>query len=232
MLDSSRHKYCGDSKLVKTIARILGHCFKINLRGNAIRLQQVWYDSSLLNRVRRGIGPAILTLKWKIDTKRRKPLRLHLGCGNQHIRGYVNIDWRKTTATDLVCDIKKLPYKDDSAELIETYHVIEHLPRHDLMKALKEWRRVLTPAGKLVIECPDFDEDVREYMEGNEERLDSIFGLQRFPGDSHLFGYNFQRLENLLRDVGFEDIQRREPQDYHSKSEPCLRVECIKGDKA
>ncbi|MFX1264155.1 MAG: methyltransferase domain-containing protein [Promethearchaeota archaeon] len=189
-------------------------------------------NSSLLNVIRRRIEPGIVRLKWKIGIKNKRPLRLHLGCGNQHIEGYMNIDFRKTKATNLVCDIAKLPYPDNSVELIETYHVVEHLPRHDLPKVLKEWHRVLTPAGKLIIECPDFDEDVKEYMRGKEKLLDSIFGLQRFPGDSHLFGYNFRRLEKLLKDANFEDIQRREPQDYHAKNEPCLRVECTKeGDK-
>jgi len=197
-----------------------------------MKLEQAWHNSSLLNTIRRTIEPEIVRLRCKIGIKNKRPLRLHLGCGTQHIEGYINIDFRKTKATNLVCDIVKLPYPDNSVELIENYHVIEHLPRHDLSKALKEWHRILTPAGKLIIECPDFDADVREYMRGNEKRLGSIFGLQRFRGDSHLFGYNFKRLEKLLKDANFEDIQRREPQDYHAENEPCLRVECIKkGDK-
>jgi hypothetical protein len=111
------------------------------------------------------------------------------------------------------------------------YHVIEHLPRHDSPKALKAWYGLLTHEGKLIIECPDFDDAVKDYIEGNEESIDNIFGLQRFPGDAHLFGYNFKRLEKLLEAVGFKDIQKREPQDPHIKDEPCLRVECVKGDK-
>jgi len=65
------------------------------------------------------------------------------------------------------------------------------------------------PGGKLVIECPDFDRDVKEYIEGNEKRLDSIFGLQRFPGDAHLFGYNFKRIKKVLEESGFKNIQKR-----------------------
>ena len=87
------------------------------------------------------------------------------------------------------------------------------------------------PGEKLIIECPDFDKSVKEYVEGNEKRIDNIFGLQRFLGDTHLFGYNFKRLKKLLEDVGFKDVQRREPRDYHTKDEPCLRVECVKGDE-
>lgn len=176
------------------------------------------------------VSPAIVRLKYKLGIKARSPLYLHLGCGENHFKGYINIDWRKTGATGLVCDIKKLPYPDDSVALIETYHVIEHLPRHALPVALKEWHRLLMRNGKLIIECPDFDEAVKEYIEGNEKRIDNIFGLQRFHGDVHLFGYNFKRLKQLLENFGFEDIQKKDPQDYHTKDEPCLRIECIKGN--
>ena len=84
------------------------------------------------------------------------------------------------------------------------------------------------PKGKLIIECPNFDEAVKEYIEGNEKRLDNIFGLQQFPGDTHLFGYNFKRLKELLEKAGFGEINNEEPQDRHNKSEPCMRVECVK----
>ncbi len=181
-----------------------------------------------MNAIRRKVNFAIVELKYKLKIEDRTLPRLHLGCGGQHFEGYINIDRRKTRATDLVCDIRTFPYPDSSVELIETYHVIEYLPRHDLAKALQEWYRVLSPNGRLIIECPDFDKTVKEYIRGNEERLNSIFGLQRFPGDTHLFGYNFERLKKNLEKVGFDNIQKKEPQDYHSKDEPFLRVECIK----
>jgi len=178
----------------------------------------------------RSVGPWIVRWKYRIGVKGKNPLKLHLGCGNRHIEGYVNIDWRKTAATDLVCDVRKLPYPDNSIRLIETYHVIEHFPRHDLPIVLKEWHRVLVPGGSLIIECPDFDGAVSEYLEGNEKRLDNIFGLQRFHGDVHLFGYNFERLVRSLEQAGFEQIEKGEPQDYHAKDEPCLRVSCVKAN--
>ena len=183
-----------------------------------------WYNSNFLNIIRRNINPAIIKLEYKLGFKGKNQLKLHLGCGNNHLEGYINIDWRKTKATDLVCDVRKLPYTDSSVEVIETYHLIEHLHRHDFPKALSEWYRILKRGGKLIIECPDFDKVVKEYLNGNEIRLDNIFGLQRFPGDAHLFGYNFKRLKQLLEEVGFKDIQKQKPQDYHAKDEPCLRV--------
>ena len=214
-------------KIILAIDNELG----TNLGGKARNFTTCWYNSNLLNIVRRNIDFAIIKFKYNLGIKNKSPLKLHLGCGGRHLEGYTNIDLRKTIATDVVCNIRKLPYPDNSVELIETYHVIEHLPRHDLPKALKEWFRVIAFGGMLIIECPDFDKAVKEYIEGNEERINNIFGLQRFPGDTHMFGYNFKRLKKLLEEAGFRDIQEREPQDYHIKDEPCLRIECVKSDK-
>ena len=219
------------NSFIKRIFIRIDDQFKTSLYKIASKVIESWYDANFLNAIRRNIYPAILRWKYKLEIKDKNPLKLHLGCGDRNFKSYINIDLRKTRATDLVCDIKKLPYPDNSAKLIESFHVIEHLPRYDLPKALKTWHRILMPGGKLVIECPDFDKDVKEYIEGNEKRLDSIFGLQRFLGDAHHFGYSFKRLGKLLKAVGFKDIQQREPQDSHTKDEPCFRVECVKGDE-
>ena len=216
--------------LSKKTTNIFGNFLGAALSGNIIRLKNTRYSSGILDRFRRKINPALIALGYKTGVYKNTRLKLHLGCGNKHFDGYVNIDHRNTSATDLVCDIRKLPYPAGSVDLIETYHVIEHLNRHDLPIALKEWHRVLAVGGKLIIECPDFDEAVKSYIEGNEKRIDNIFGLQRFPGDVHQFGYNFKRLKKALEEAGFKDIEEKKPLDYHTKDEPCLRAICVKGD--
>jgi len=212
--------------------RIIDNCLKTDLYGRATKLKDAWYASDFLNALRRKINPVLIALRYKIGLYKKTLLKLHLGCGNNQFNDYVNIDFRKTRATDLVCDIRRLPYPDSSVGLIETYHVIEHLNRHDLPIALKEWHRVLVVGGRLIIECPDFDEVVKEYIQGNEKRIDNIFGLQRFTGDVHQFGYNFKRLKKILEEAGFKHIEENKPQDYHIKDEPCLRVDCVKGDES
>ena len=142
----------------------------------------------------------------------------------------MNIDWRKTGATDFVFDIRKLPFPDRCAETIETYHVIEHIPRNEMDEVLREWRRVLIDDGEMIIECPDFDEIVREYLQGEEERIDGVFGQQLYKGDTHYFGYNFERLARILEANGFDRIIRGEPQDERARDCPCIRVECRRGN--
>jgi predicted SAM-dependent methyltransferase len=161
-------------------------------------------------------------------------LALHIGCGDIHKRGYVNIDHRETGATDMIMNCIYLQdFEDEAADVIESYHLIEHLPRPHSHKdnvntALRYWFRVLKPGGQLVIECPDFHETVKQYVDGNTARKDNIFGLDRFEGDTHRWGYDFNELKSMLTAAGFTDIKRKPPQDYHKELEPCMRIECSK----
>lgn len=187
----------------------------------------LWYRPNLLNSLRRFTSPNIAKLKYYSKVYPR-PIKLHLGSGTKHFDCYINIDWRKTEATDIVGDIKNLPFPNNSVSEIITFHVIEHLPKQVLPLAIREWNRVIKKGGDLIIEFPDFDKAAREYLNGNERRIDNIFGLQRFSGDTHLFGYNIKRLTKILRDAGFKEIKERTPRDYHTKLEPCLRIEAKK----
>jgi len=157
-----------------------------------------------------------------------KPLALHLGCGQQRLKGFLNIDMIASPAVDLLCDSRRIPVAAGAVSRIETYHMIEHLPRHDFLEALFEWNRVLEEGGTLIIECPDFDATVKEYVEGKRFRINNIFGLQRHPGDYHLFGYTFTYLAEILQEVGFREIHQEAPTDYHAPDEPSLRISAVK----
>jgi len=199
------------------------------LKRTLVWARDAWY--SVLNiLVYNALIRALFFYLYKAYLLIRRPskINLHLGCGNVHKKGYTNIDHRKTSATDLVCDVMRLPHFSSSVDLIETYHVIEHISHRHIETLFSEWHRVLKPNGLLVIECPDFNEAIEDYLAGNESRLFNIFGWQRFKGDAHLFGYNFDRLKKCLERCGFGSIERKEPQDYHRLQEPCLRVECRK----
>ena len=186
------------------------------------------YVLRILSPVRRILDPAYICFCYKTGIKNPENLCLHLGCGWKHFDGYVNIDLWITDATDIICDITDLPWPDNSADIIESYHVIEHISHTKIKKTITEWYRVLKPGGKLVLECPNFDIAVREYLAGNEDRLINIFGQQRTSGDIHLYGFNPPRLKRLIEEVGFEDIQESIPQSSQSLDEPSLRIECKK----
>ena len=174
--------------------------------------------------------------------------KLHLGCGNQRHEGFINIDCKKTPATDLICDIRQLPFENDSVDEIECYHVFEHFPvclhaavskdygekYATLIMVLQEWRRVLKKDGRLVIEMPDLDRTMEEYLKADEDEKDGllipIYGSYRGCDDTdiHRWGANENRLRYILEKAGFRNINFPPAQDYHVKDCPCLRVEAIK----
>ena len=156
-------------------------------------------------------------------------MKLHLGCGAIFLSGFMNIDTREGIGADFVCDARSIPYPPNSIERIETYHMIEHIfPQSSHRMMFNHWYNLLKPDGVLIIECPDFDAAVKEYLAGNTIRLNNIFGLHRWPGDTHVWGYNYERLASELVLVGFQGIVEKEAQDGHTKIEPCIRVEAYK----
>lgn len=210
------------SEITLRIDQKLGTHFKSFLGNLYSGLLRKW------SPFRRIIDPFIIRIQWKLNFKKPKKLQLHLGCGAKHVDGYINVDLWLSEATDVISDITKLPWPDNSTAIIECYHVLEHISHLNIRNTLKEWYRVSEPGGRLIIEAPYFDEAVKEYLAGNEERLINVFGRQRFPGDAHLYGYNPERLIKHLQEAGFSYFTQSPPQSSQSLDEPSFRVECRK----
>lgn len=82
-------------------------------------------------------------------------MKLNLGCGNNYLQGYINVD-RVPGIADTVHDLDKIPYPwpDNSADEILMRHVLEHL--QDVRKVMDELWRLLKPGGSLVLYVPHF----------------------------------------------------------------------------
>ncbi|EKD84378.1 MAG: Methyltransferase type 11 [uncultured bacterium] len=57
-----------------------------------------------------------------------------------------------TSKIDFVCDITSIPEPDNSFDVILCSEVFEHVP--DPLSALREFARLLTPGGKLILTAP------------------------------------------------------------------------------
>ncbi len=79
-------------------------------------------------------------------------MKLHLGCGKNYLKGYINIDVNKKIKADKYCDVIKLPFKTNSVDEIRADHLLEDF--EDMKIPLKEWYRVLKKGGKLKITVP------------------------------------------------------------------------------
>ena len=79
-------------------------------------------------------------------------IKLKIGCHNK-LDGYINVDIDPNTNPDLLSDMRNLStIKNNSVIEIIAENVLEHIP--DTLTALKEFHRVLTAFGKLIIISP------------------------------------------------------------------------------
>lgn len=80
--------------------------------------------------------------------------KVNLGSGGDLKEGYVNVDWNPLVQPDVAHDLNALPYPfaADSCDLIEAFHVLEHLDRP--FDVMRELHRILRPGGVLHIKVP------------------------------------------------------------------------------
>jgi SAM-dependent methyltransferase len=147
-----------------------------------------------------------------------RPLRLNLGCGNERLAGFVNVDLLDGPAVDVVADVSRvLPFEDSAAEMIYASHVLEHLPHSAVPRVLCEWRRVLRDGGIILVAVPDLDAIARLlvtrpgwFTPPHEPWVGAIYGGQTTELDFHKTGFTLPWLTYLLSNAGFGSIQRVE----------------------
>ena len=90
---------------------------------------------------------------------------LNLGCGRRVHPGWQNVD--VVASSPLVRPhnlLEGIPYPDSSFDVVYHSHLLEHFPRKDAPRFLKECHRVLSPGGILRVVVPDLESIVRNYL--------------------------------------------------------------------
>lgn len=152
--------------------------------------------------------------------------KLHLGCGNRKIEGWLNID---VIQSDYDVDLAagKLPFASDSFDCVVSQHVIEHLElEEELIPLLKELYRTMKVGGEIWLSCPDLEKVCKYYFEDKgvalvEDRKQRFpkFSLNGVPaqhminvmfhqGGEHKNLFDFELLEWTLQQAGFKDIKQ------------------------
>lgn len=146
-------------------------------------------------------------------------MKLHLGCGRKKWEGYVNCDLHDS---DVDCDIRTLPFEDESAEEITAIHVVEHFFITEIVSVFREWQRVLKPGGRLIIELPCWDKVQGHIKAGSPENFTrwALYGDPKTHRDGvpalHKWCWSKAEIATILINIGFS-IKEEEPQ-FHQPS--------------
>ena len=156
-----------------------------------------------------------------------KGVKLNLGCGNEILDGYINIDrYNNTGSVDMSCDIGELPFDDESVDEIYTSHVFEHIGLNEIYAVIEEWRRVLRDRGRLVMNLPNLEHEVRVWLDTPDDQkwfeVHRIFGAQSHPGNAHFSGHNPASLKSFLESFDFDVIKCEVGNRGHGEEIQCL----------
>lgn len=157
-------------------------------------------------------------------------VKLNLGSGMNIKRGFINVDlydpeeiknhtgicvnstWKKGM-TYIQADIRALPFKNNSADYVEMFEVLEHIPFRQTVEVLKEIRRVMKKGAKLYLHTPNFDGLVRDWLDIAMGKFDyptylnvieTLFGNQLANGEFHNAPFNPQLMNYYLVEAGFK----------------------------
>lgn len=147
------------------------------------------------------------------------PIRLHLGCGQIYLPGYINIDFPSTEHTvqaysvaDAYANITELQFLPNSLDEIRSHHIFEHFDRQTALALLCAWHTWLKPGGTLIIETPDFEASIRVMLQANlaykqkQISLRHIFGSHEAHWAYHYDGWYKAKFEHVLGAIGFAQI--------------------------
>ena len=136
-------------------------------------------------------------------------------------------------AHDIKADLRWLSLPDDYADEAMSIHTLEHIYLWEVPATLLEWKRVLKPGGRLIVEMPDLFKCCRNIAKGDRDPRRGLWGIY---GDSshedvlmlHKHGQTPETLTELLKDAGFIKIVEK-PTEFHGKRHwRDMRIECRK----
>lgn len=156
-------------------------------------------------------------------------MKLHLGCGEQYLQGYRNIDQppashpvQSRSVADEHADLSALRYPAGSIEEVRLHHVFEHFPRPVAIALVASWASWIRPGGRLHVEVPDFVRTARSVLSpfaSRQRRLVGIrhlFGSHEAPWAVHWEGWSAGTLGGVFGVCGFEVEEVRKGKWKHT----------------
>lgn len=194
---------------------------------------KIFNDEDLLELIDRELTKEIKSIE-NPDNKKFAdlfhPIMLHLASQGEIFPGFINIDQNPQNEGEIKGDIRKLEFEDNSVELIVAKNILQVFSHRELPKILLEWRRVLKPAGSLVLSVPDIKSILEAYNEGKldfDETNTAIFGNQTNEFDYFYNSFDEKSIVKILETLGFKIIEVQKT-NLNSQKYFNLFVRCIK----
>lgn len=172
-------------------------------------------------------------------------VKINFWCGRQVLEGWYNVDAILHPAASRQPDllhqiifdedgqiVNKLPLDDGIADELMAIHAIEHVYKWEMPNLLLEFRRLLRPGGKLILELPNLEAACHNILSGMEDK----WGMWPLYGDPshknvymcHRWAYSPASLSAILKDCGFSSIKSLPPQTHGRKINRDMRIEAIR----
>jgi predicted SAM-dependent methyltransferase len=158
--------------------------------------------------------------------------KLHIGCGERMLEGWLNADYRPASKSILCLDARKpFPLESNTFDYIFSEHMIEHISYTNGLKMLAECFRVLKSSGKVRLSTPDLaffvklyradkSELERDYIQWNTktfiewapEAHETFVINNSVRAWGHQFIYDENTLRKAMESVGFSNIVEQKMQ--------------------
>ena len=154
-------------------------------------------------------------------------MKLNVGCGPHYAEGWLNTDFvcrpDLGIKPDVVVDpADPLPFKAASFTAGYVGHALEHMPWDEVPDFLAKLAYVMESDARVMFVGPDTDEVIRNYAAGQATWHDVAIVLEgpsayteaagfapttRWDADRHMWNCNEQRVQTLLCDLGWHDVE-------------------------
>jgi predicted SAM-dependent methyltransferase len=160
--------------------------------------------------------------------KDASPKKLHIGCGDNHLEGWLNTDIYPKKGEAFLDATKAFRFSSDTYDYIFSEHMIEHIPYQSCLNFLAECYRILKPGGTIRLATPDLKflidlynpnkSDIQiEYMKWSVGKsikdvktYADAFVINKFMHNwGHTFIYDEKTLKFALKQTGFVNVTKQ-----------------------
>jgi predicted SAM-dependent methyltransferase len=185
-----------------------------------------------------------MTLSEYIQKNNNLPIKLHLGCGGEKWKDFLNVDLnpakpgekdssRNGCVAEVFADMRNLGLPDNCVDEIFTSHTIDHFTRWEGLDMIKDWLRMLKPGGRIVMEAADFRRCILWLFHPSKRKRylarTQFYGNQwdRIEYETHRYLWSSNELRNELLKLGFSKVTVSHRTETHHPGRD-MRVVAIK----